>query len=183
MSDVPLDWKNEIIVPYFLEVALLPLAAVNKRNLILSKVRQWIGFREIRQNRAGVLFRVDHDVCHSGLLPSLIDLRMTPLTSLGAHIVGRRLRLTVHSTALQGYSYETRPKHKKIKLFHNMPEANLRFGIGYPGSAAQRGLPKEKSHPTVSMGIIGTSGCSHWELRIPLASLCLEPRVNYYCGH
>ena len=73
MRDVPLRAERKIIVADFREVALLPDAAVNQRDVFLFELDQRVGFGQIRQNGLGMLLGIAHHVRHGGLLPARVD--------------------------------------------------------------------------------------------------------------
>ena len=87
VCDIPLRRFREIVIPYFLEVALLPFAPVDKGNVIFGEVYERIRFREVGQNCFGMLFGIDNHVGHACFFPALIDLRMTGPAGRGADIV------------------------------------------------------------------------------------------------
>ena len=84
----PLPRQRKIVVSNLREVALLPQAAIHESNLIHSEPGNVIGF-EIRNDRVGMRLRIAHHIRHRRLLPARINLRVTFLTRLRAHILRR----------------------------------------------------------------------------------------------
>ena len=56
MSDIPLGTERIVIVALLREVPLLPLAAVNERDIVLRELHQRIGFREVGNDRVRMRF-------------------------------------------------------------------------------------------------------------------------------
>ena len=86
IADVPLGGEWIVVISYFGEVALLPLAAIDKCNLVLGKPCDGIG-AEIRDDCIWVLTRIAHDVRHGCLLPAVIDVLVAFLTGLRANVM------------------------------------------------------------------------------------------------
>jgi hypothetical protein len=61
-----------IVVADFREIALLPLAAIDERDLIGPEFHQRIGLGEIRNDRVRVLLGIAHHVGHARFRPALI---------------------------------------------------------------------------------------------------------------
>src|SRR5580704_13608698 len=78
---VPLGWKRIVVISHFGEVALLPLASIDKGNLVPGKRCNSIG-AEIRDDCIRVLTWIAHDISHRCLFPTLIDVLMACLTGL-----------------------------------------------------------------------------------------------------
>jgi hypothetical protein len=87
MENVPLDWEREIIVTDFLEVALLPPAAVNESDIVLGKTKDWIRFRKIGDDGVGMFAGIAHYVGHAGLAPTRVDLLVTSLAGNRSNVV------------------------------------------------------------------------------------------------
>src|ERR1700722_16368388 len=83
---VPLSRKRIVVISYSRKVALLPLAAINKCNLVLGKPCDGIG-AEIRDDCIWMLMRIAHDIRHRCLLPTVIDILVAFLTGRRANIV------------------------------------------------------------------------------------------------
>ena len=86
--DVPLGGEREIVVAYFLKVALLPLAAVGEGDVFLLEGHQGVGFGEIGQDRFGVQFWIENDVGHARLGPASIDFGVTGFAGLRSDEAG-----------------------------------------------------------------------------------------------
>ena len=89
ICDIPLNRKYEVVIAHLLEVALLPFASVHECNLVFGELYERIRPREIGQDGIGMLFWIADDVRHSGLLPTLVDLRVTGLASGRTDVCGR----------------------------------------------------------------------------------------------
>src|SRR5690348_895860 len=92
--DFPLHRKREIVIADFCEVTLLPNASVDERHLVLGKLVDVVR-REIGNDRVRMLMRIADDIGHGGLLPVVINIRVTLFAGLRAHVMrcGGRLRL------------------------------------------------------------------------------------------
>ena len=86
VADVPLSRKRIVVISYFSKVALLPLASIDKCNLVLRKPCDGIG-AEIRDDCIRVFMRIAHDIRHRCLLPTVIDVLVAFLTGQGANIM------------------------------------------------------------------------------------------------
>src|ERR1700733_12465071 len=81
IANVPLSRKWIVVISYFGKVALLPLAAVDKCNLVLGKPCDGI-CAEIRDDCVWVLSRVTYYIRHRCFLPTAIDVLVAFLTGL-----------------------------------------------------------------------------------------------------
>ena len=90
VGHVPLGGKRKVVIAHFLEVALLPQAAVNEGDIGGRKGHQRIGFFEVRSDGVGMFLGIAHHVCHRRFLPVLIDLPVTLLAGDRANVVGIR---------------------------------------------------------------------------------------------
>jgi hypothetical protein len=79
VGHVPLCAKRIIVIAFFREIALLPLAAVHKRDVVFGEFHQRVRLGEVRDDELRMHFGVDNDIRHAGLAPARIDLRMTGL--------------------------------------------------------------------------------------------------------
>ena len=82
--DVPLCAERKVVVADFLEVTLLPLAAVGEGDVFLFEGDQGVGCGEVREDGFGMEFGVEDDVCHSGFGPAAVDFRVAGLAGLGS---------------------------------------------------------------------------------------------------
>ena len=98
MRDVPLSGQDKVVVAHFLEIALLPFAAIDEGYVLLFEMDQRVWFGKIREDRVGVLFGVANDIGHSRLLPTGVELRMAGLAAYRADV----LRLTRGRSRLLG---------------------------------------------------------------------------------
>ena len=73
MRDVPLRAQRKIIVADFREVALLPDAAVDQRDVFFLELDQRVGLGEVGQDGFGMLLGIAHHVRHGGFLPARVD--------------------------------------------------------------------------------------------------------------
>ncbi len=89
MRDVPLRAEREIIVADFGEVALLPDAAVDQRDVFLLELDQRVGLGQVGQDGFGMLFGIAHDVRHRGLLPARVDSGVAGFAGGGSDVSGR----------------------------------------------------------------------------------------------
>ncbi len=71
--DVPRRRQRNVVIAVLREVALLPFAAVDERDLILRKRQQRVGLGEIRNERVGMTLRIAYNVRHPRHLPPLVD--------------------------------------------------------------------------------------------------------------
>ena len=88
MRHVPLRRQRKVIVAHLLEVALLPLRAVDERNVVLGERQQRIGLREVRDDDFGMDLRIRDHVRHPRLRPARIDRRVTVAAAGRADIGG-----------------------------------------------------------------------------------------------
>src|SRR5579863_4821863 len=88
VRDVPLRAERKIIVADLGEVALLPEAAVNQRDVFFFEFHQRVGLGEIRDDGVGMLFGIAHYVGHGGLLPARINGSVAGLAGGGADVAG-----------------------------------------------------------------------------------------------
>jgi hypothetical protein len=77
VGNIPLRGEYEIVVADLCEVALLPFAAVDERDIVLFECDQRIGFGEVPDNHFRVHFGIDHHIRHARLLPPFERRRMT----------------------------------------------------------------------------------------------------------
>src|SRR5581483_825237 len=87
MADVPLRRFREVIIPYFLEVSLLPFAAIYKCDVVFRKGDERIRSGEVWNDRIRVLLGITDNVRHPGLFPSVINLRVTGLAGGRTNVV------------------------------------------------------------------------------------------------
>ena len=73
VRDVPLRAERKVVVADLREVALLPLAAVDPRDLIFRERQQRIGLGQVWNDRVGMLLRIADDVGHPRILPAVVD--------------------------------------------------------------------------------------------------------------
>ena len=91
VSDVPLGGKREVIVAYFLEVALFPFAAVSESDILEFESEEGIGLGEIRNDRLRVLSGIGYDIGHTSLRPARIGCSVARLAGGRSGIRRRRL--------------------------------------------------------------------------------------------
>jgi len=74
--DVPLRREDEVVVATFGEVALLPFAAVDERDVANTERDERVRAREISDDRVRMLLRVPHDVRHQRAFPPGVNVAM-----------------------------------------------------------------------------------------------------------
>ena len=89
---VPLCGEREVIVADLLEVTLLPVAAIDKGDVVDREREQRMRHRQIGNDRVGMLLRIAHDIGHPRLTPAVIDFLMALAARGGAAVVCRRYR-------------------------------------------------------------------------------------------
>src|ERR1700733_7512049 len=88
VRDIPLRRQWEIVIANLLEVTLLPLAAIYEGDIVLGEGDEWVGFRQVRNDRVRVVPWIEDNICHPRLLPAVIDGGMTRLAGGGADVAG-----------------------------------------------------------------------------------------------
>ena len=86
MDDVPLRRERKVIVTNFLEVPLLPFAAVDECDVVLGEGDERVFLGEIRQDGVGMFFGIANDVGHPRVLPTVVDLGVAALAGCGANV-------------------------------------------------------------------------------------------------
>src|ERR1700757_1705823 len=87
VDDIPLRAFRKIVVADFREVALLPDAAVDERNLVPGELSDFVG-GEIGDDDVRRFAGIADDVGHGRFAPVLVDLRVALLAGSGAGVVG-----------------------------------------------------------------------------------------------
>src|SRR5271154_6578517 len=96
VGDVPLRRQWKIVVADLREIALLPLAAVDKGDVVLRKIDERIVLRQVWDDSLGMVLRIKDDICHPRLFPSVKDFAVARLaggrTDIGRARKDRRFR-------------------------------------------------------------------------------------------
>src|SRR5580700_12352908 len=95
MGHIPLRPERIVVVTFFREVTLFPLATVHEGNIVLREFHKRIRFGEIGKNGVRVNFGVTDDISHSRFPPTLVDGGVTGFAGSRAdelQTCGRRLR-------------------------------------------------------------------------------------------
>src|SRR5260370_32838777 len=85
-GNVPLRGLGKIVASPFRKVALLPNAAVYKRDVLFRELCNGIR-RKIWKYRVGLFARIADDIRHWRLSPLVVDFRMALLARLRAHVM------------------------------------------------------------------------------------------------
>jgi hypothetical protein len=79
MADIPLRTEGKVIVSFFCEIPLLPLAAINEGYVIPGELDQRIRLRKIGNNCIGMRLRIAYNIGHAGLAPTAVHGGMASL--------------------------------------------------------------------------------------------------------
>jgi len=79
VRDVPLRGLRKIIVADLGEIALLPAAAVDERDIVLRERQRGIRLGHVRNEGVRMLVRITYDIGHARLPPAIIDFPVTGL--------------------------------------------------------------------------------------------------------
>ncbi len=85
---VPLHAEHVVVVAALDEIALLPLAAVDERDVLRLERHEWVRVLEVAEHGFGMLLRIDDHVSHPRRLPALV-------LALVAILAGRRAGIAV----------------------------------------------------------------------------------------
>ncbi len=101
VGDVPLRGLGIIVVADLGEVALLPDAAVDQRDVVFGEFDAAVSVGEIGNDGVGMLARIAHHVGHRRLLPALVDIGVARLAGPRPDVLRRRLYLRGGSRGLR----------------------------------------------------------------------------------
>ncbi len=87
VGDVPLGGLREIVVANFREVALLPKAAIDERDVVFCEFGELVG-GEVGDDRVGMFARVADYVGHGSFFPVGVDFGVALFAFLRADVVG-----------------------------------------------------------------------------------------------
>jgi len=68
-----------VIITLPREIPLLPLAAINKGDILLRELHQRIGLGQVGDNRVGMRLGIAHNIRHQRLTPAVVYGGMTRL--------------------------------------------------------------------------------------------------------
>src|SRR5450432_2134306 len=74
MGHIPLCREWEVVIADLFEIALLPFAPVNERDVVLREGDQRIRLGKVRDDRVRMLPRIAHNIGHQRLAPAFVNI-------------------------------------------------------------------------------------------------------------